>query len=91
MEIFDDLSKVTYDKNTVITLGTFDGIHLVTKKLLNEVVARSSFYGGRNFLITFDPHPRSVVSKEYKIQILSTLKEKLKLLRADRYSKYSGN
>ena len=80
MEIFYDLSKVVYDKNTVITLGTFDGIHAGHKKIIEEVVARSSFYGGRNFLITFDPHPRSIVSKDYKIQILSTLEEKLKLL-----------
>ncbi|MGA8262974.1 MAG: bifunctional riboflavin kinase/FAD synthetase [Ignavibacteriaceae bacterium] len=82
MEIFEDLSKVTYDKNTVVTLGTFDGIHAGHKKIIEEVVARSSFYGGRNFLITFDPHPRSIVSKDYKIQILSTLEEKLKLLEA---------
>ena len=80
MEIFHDLSKVTYDKNTVVTLGTFDGIHAGHRKIIEEVVARSSFYGGRNFLITFDPHPRSIVSKDYKIQILSTLREKLKLL-----------
>lgn len=81
MEIFDDLSKVTYDKNTVVTLGTFDGIHAGHRKIVEEVVARSSFYGGRNFLITFDPHPRSIVSKDYKIQILCTLEEKLKLLK----------
>ena len=80
MEIFGDLSKVTYDKNTVVTLGTFDGIHAGHRKIIEEVVARSSFYGGRNFLITFDPHPRSVVSNDHKIQILSTLEEKLKLL-----------
>ena len=80
MQIFDDLSKVTYDKNTVVTLGTFDGIHAGHRKIIEEVVARSSFYGGRNFLITFDPHPRSVVSRNNKIQILSTLAEKLKLL-----------
>jgi len=82
MEIFEDLAKVPYDKNTVVTLGTFDGIHAGHKKIIEEVVARSSFYGGRNFLITFDPHPRSIVSKDYKIQILSTLEEKLKLLEA---------
>lgn len=82
MEIFDDLSKVTYDKNTVITLGTFDGIHVGHKKIIERVVAKSSFYGGRSFLITFDPHPRSIVSEDHKIQILSTLEEKLLLLKS---------
>lgn len=80
MEIFDDLTKVVYDKNTVVTIGTFDGIHVGHKKIIEEVVAKSSFYGGRNFLITFEPHPRSIVSEGHKIQILSTLKEKLSLL-----------
>lgn len=80
MEIFSDLSKVTYDKNTILTLGTFDGIHVGHKKIVENVLAKSSFYGGRSFLITFEPHPRSIVSKNYKIQILSTLNEKLQLL-----------
>lgn len=80
MQIFDDLSKVTYDENTVITLGTFDGIHIGHRKIIEEVISKSSFYGGRNFLITFDPHPRSILSKDHKVQILCTLKEKLRLL-----------
>jgi riboflavin kinase / FMN adenylyltransferase len=80
MEIFYDLSKVRYDKNTVITLGTFDGIHVGHKNIIDQVLAKSSFYGGRSFLITFDPHPRSIVSKGFKIDILSTLPEKLRLL-----------
>ncbi len=80
MEIFDDLSKVVYEKNTVITIGTFDGIHVGHKKIIEKVVAKSSFYGGRSFLITFDPHPRSIVSEDHKVQLISTLEEKLLLL-----------
>jgi len=82
MQIFHDLSQVSFDKNTVITLGTFDGIHVGHKKIIESVLAKSSYYGGRNFLITFEPHPRSIVSKDFKIQILSTLDEKLKLIQA---------
>jgi len=82
MQIYYDLSKVIYDKNTVITLGTFDGIHVGHKKIIEQVLAKSSFYGGRSLLITFDPHPRSIVSKDFKIDILTTLPEKLELLEA---------
>lgn len=82
MEIYYDLPKVIYDKNTVITLGTFDGIHVGHRKIIEQVLARASFYGGRSFLITFEPHPRSIVSKDFKIDILSTLPEKLELLEA---------
>lgn len=82
MQIFRDLSQVSFDKNTVITLGTFDGIHVGHKKIIESVLAKSSYYGGRNFLITFEPHPRSIVSKDFKIQILNTLDEKLKLIQA---------
>jgi riboflavin kinase/FMN adenylyltransferase len=80
MQIFDELSKVTYDENTVITLGTFDGVHVGHRKIIEQVISKSSFYGGRNFLITFDPHPRSILSRDYRVQILCTLNEKLKLL-----------
>ena len=67
MRIYQDLSEVSHKKNSVVTLGTFDGIHLGHKKIIDEVVNKSALLGGRSFLITFYPHPRKIISRENKI------------------------
>jgi len=80
MQIFEDLSKVSYNKNSVVTLGTFDGIHLGHKKIIDGVVKKAAVLGGRSFLITFYPHPRKVVSKGNHIKLLNTPSEKAFML-----------
>jgi riboflavin kinase/FMN adenylyltransferase len=80
MQIFNDLSEVSYDKNSIVTLGTFDGIHLGHKKIIDGVVKKAADLGGRSFLITFYPHPRKVVSKGNHIKLLSTPNEKASIL-----------
>ena len=81
MEVFDSLSEVKKNKNTVVTIGTFDGIHLGHKKIIDEVLKKSSMYGGRNFVVTFDPHPRQVVSQQDNIKLLNSLDEKKDILK----------
>ena len=80
MEIICDLEKIEKDKKTVITLGTFDGIHLGHRKILEMLVEKSTALGGRNVLVTFNPHPRSVLVKDKKVRLLSTLDEKIPIL-----------
>ena len=80
MEIICDLEKIEKDKKTVITLGTFDGIHLGHRKILEMLVEKSAALGGRNVLVTFNPHPRSVLVKDKKVRLLSTLDEKIPIL-----------
>ena len=80
MNIFENLKDVSKDKNTVLTLGTFDGIHLGHQEIINKVIARSLEKGGRNFVITFHPHPRTVISADHKIKLLTDLDEKIEIL-----------
>ena len=80
MRIYHDLSEVSLDKNTVITLGTFDGIHLGHRKIIDEVVKKAANFGGRSFLITFFPHPRKVVSSTNQVKLLSTPDEKAEII-----------
>jgi riboflavin kinase/FMN adenylyltransferase len=80
MVIVRDLTEITRKNNTVITLGTFDGLHIGHQQIVNSVVDKSKHFGGRNFLITFDPHPRKIVSTKNHIRLLSTLEEKIEFL-----------
>ncbi len=80
MQIFDDPLKIAKDKNTVLTLGTFDGIHLGHKKIIERVNKDAAEINGRSFLVTFYPHPRSVISKDFELKLLTTQKEKINLL-----------
>lgn len=80
MNIFENLKNLAKDKNTVLTLGTFDGIHLGHQEIINKVITRSQEKGGRSFVITFHPHPRTIVSADYKIKLLTDLNEKIDIL-----------
>jgi riboflavin kinase/FMN adenylyltransferase len=80
MVIFKSLDEIKYNQNTVVTLGTFDGFHLGHQQIVRSVLEKTKKYGGRNVLITFDPHPRKIVSIKNHIQLLSTLSEKIEIL-----------
>jgi riboflavin kinase/FMN adenylyltransferase len=80
MQVYNDLNSIEKDENTVLTIGTFDGIHLGHREIIEKVKKEASFYGGRSFLVTFNPHPGKVVSKSGKVNILSTVKEKKEIL-----------
>ena len=81
MQVFCDLAEVEKDNKTVVTLGTFDGLHLGHQKIIKTVVEKASGIGGRSFLVTFEPHPRNVIATNYKLQLLTTGKEKIEILK----------
>ena len=75
----DSLTPLSY---AVVTSGTFDGVHLGHQKILQRLneVARSHA-GGQSVVMTYWPHPRTVVSNDSQnLRLLSTLEEKITLL-----------
>lgn len=64
----------------VATVGTFDGVHLGHRAVLQEIVARARSQGGRSVLVTFDPHPLRVVAPTRVPKLLTTPEEKKRLL-----------
>src|SRR5271169_5712769 len=79
MIVARSLNDVKYNVNSVVTVGTFDGVHRGHRSILNELTTRAEMRHGRSVLITFDPHPREVVGKG-SVQWLTTLDERMTLL-----------
>jgi len=80
MKIIKDLAEIQRDEKSVITLGTFDGLHLGHQQIVDTIIQKSRQSGGRSFLLTFDPHPRKVIPGRNDVKLLSTLEEKIEIL-----------
>lgn len=81
MRIFKQLDELPPFQKAVITIGTFDGVHLAHRQIIARVCEIAQQTGGESVLITFHPHPRSVVSGGAdSVALLSPLSEKLALL-----------
>lgn len=81
MEIFYDL-KDYGEQNSIVTIGTFDGIHLGHQSVLEQLKNTAKAKNGKSVVFTFFPHPRLVVEKDPdKLRLLTTLEEKIELLR----------
>jgi len=80
MNLARQISEIPFDKNSTITVGTFDGGHIAHQKIIKEVVARARQSNGRSVVVTFEPHPREIVSTAGStVQLLTTLLERQEL------------
>ncbi|MBK9734995.1 MAG: bifunctional riboflavin kinase/FAD synthetase [Saprospiraceae bacterium] len=81
MNIYRNIKELPNFKNAVITIGSFDGVHVGHQKILSRVKSLASEIDGESIVITFYPHPRKVIDpKESDVSLLNTLDEKLMLL-----------
>ncbi len=81
MEVFLDLNSIPKKEFPIITIGTFDGIHLGHQKLISHLLEKKKRYNGTAFLVTFEPHPQLILNnRNQPISILTTLEEKLEIL-----------
>ena len=81
MRIYKDLNNLPEFKNAVLTIGSFDGVHIGHQQIIQQINDLASSIDGESILITFDPHPRFVVGKNQgDLKLLNTLKEKADLL-----------
>ncbi len=71
-----------YDKlhPTAITIGTFDGVHIGHQKIVRRLIANAAELGLKSMVLTFFPHPRTVLQKNSAIPLLNTLEERAKIL-----------
>ena len=71
-----------YDKAhpTAITIGTFDGVHIGHRKILERLINNAKVLELKSTVLTFFPHPRMVLQKDVSIKLLNTIDEKIKIL-----------
>ncbi len=80
MEIIHSLSNYHHTENTVVTIGTFDGVHIGHQKIIEQVVKTAKKLGKKSVLLTFFPHPRMVLQKDASIELINTIDERAHLL-----------
>ncbi|HMZ46987.1 MAG TPA: riboflavin biosynthesis protein RibF [Chitinophagaceae bacterium] len=83
MKVFKDLNQLLAFNNAVITIGTFDGVHEGHKKILKQLKEQAITVNGESIVITFYPHPRKVVGDTTGVLLLTTLEEKIELLKKE--------
>ena len=75
MNIAYQPESVPYVKNSVVTVGTFDGVHIAHQELIRDVVNRARERKGRSVVITFDPHPKEVLTGK-PLHLLTSIEER---------------
>ncbi len=81
MRIFRDIDQLPAFFNPVVSIGSFDGVHLGHKEILKTMTMRASETDGETVLLTFWPHPRMILQPEdNSLKLLNTIDEKIELL-----------
>ena len=81
MKIHYDLDSISELKHTAVTTGTFDGVHLGHKTIIDKLISVAKQIEGESVLLTFYPHPRMVLfPDDHQIRLLNTQSEKEQLL-----------
>ncbi len=85
MRVFTDLNQLPIFRRAVVTIGSFDGVHYGHRLILRKMHELARKIDGETVVITFDPHPRTIVQAgDPDFKLISTTAEKIELLRAEK-------
>lgn len=81
MKVHYDIESLPLFSNAVITIGTFDGVHMGHRQIIDRLKEEAKIINGETVIVTFHPHPRKVVSSTILgVRLINTLDEKIELL-----------
>ena len=80
MNVFNSITSYNKTKPSVVTIGTFDGVHLGHTAILNQLVEAAEKDNLESVLLTFFPHPRMVLQKESSVRLINTIKEREEII-----------
>lgn len=80
MKTFQDICSFTPKEKTLVTIGTFDGVHFGHQQIIQKLVSEAKKAGKKSLVLTFFPHPRMVLQKDASIELINTIDERASLL-----------
>jgi len=81
MQVHRDIDNLPVFNKAVVTIGTFDGVHVGHRQIINKLKVEALKINGESVIITFHPHPRKVISSAILgVRLINTLDEKIEVL-----------
>ena len=81
VQVYRSLDAVPHGRPVALTLGTFDGVHLGHRRIIERTLTAAKEIDGQSLLMTFDPHPREVIGRKgEQTYLLSTIEERVRML-----------
>ena len=80
MQVFKGIDQLPVLKNPVVAVGAFDGVHLGHVRILQFLTQQAEQVGGTSVVITFDPHPRTVLQPGSDFFTINILSDNLRLI-----------
>ncbi len=81
MQVHRDIDSLPDFHNAVVTIGTFDGVHVGHRQIINKLKVEALKIKGESIIITFHPHPRKIISSAILgVRLINTLEEKIEVL-----------
>ena len=81
MKRFNNINEFNCKKSTIITIGTFDGVHLGHQKILKKLNIEAENNGLESSVLTFFPHPRTVLNPNSSLKLINTIEERVSLFK----------
>ena len=82
MKVYHDIKDFRIIPNAIVTIGTFDGVHLGHQAVFKQMVDKARQIGGETVVITFFPHPRIVISpNDNRLRLITSQEDKIEHLR----------
>lgn len=80
LKVFSSICEFNSTKKTIVTIGTFDGVHIGHQKIIEKLIQETNKADCESLILTFFPHPRMVLHETSSIKLLNSINEKTSLL-----------